>query len=133
MGWFSGEKKRRVLIIDDEVSLRTMIGMFFQEMGFEVLEASSGDHGIQIAEEKSPDIILLDIMMPGMSGVDTLRYLRELPQTRKTPIIMVTAKRMVEDVERCLEAGANDFVQKPFQMPDLLSKIERILSENQKD
>ena len=77
MGWFSGDKKRKMLIIDDEVSLRTMIGMFFKEQGFEILEASSGDHGIQVAEEKSPDIILLDIMMPGMSGVDALRYLRD--------------------------------------------------------
>ncbi|HBL17278.1 MAG: hypothetical protein A2X36_00160 [Elusimicrobia bacterium GWA2_69_24] len=127
MGFFGSNRKRKVLLIDDEVSTRTMMAMFFEELGFAVAEASSGDHGIQVADDESPDIILLDIMMPGLSGFDTLRYFRGNPKTQATPIIMVTARDLVEDVEHCLEGGANDFIQKPFDLQTLRSKVEKFL------
>jgi len=127
MGWF-GPKKKKVLVIDDEVTTRTMIAMTLEEFEFEVHQASTGDMGIQMAEELGPDLILMDIMMPGMTGFDALAILRNNPKTRRTPIIMVTARQMMEDVERCLEAGANDYIQKPFDLMSLKTKVDKVLS-----
>ena len=127
MGLFGAKKKRKILIIDDEVSFRTIMALNFEARGFTVAQASSGDHGVQVADEESPDLILLDLMMPGMSGFDTLRYFRGNPKTLSIPIIIVTARGFVEDVERCLEGGANDYVQKPFDVEALVAKIQKLL------
>lgn len=127
MGLFGSKKKRKLLIIDDEVSFRTIMALNFEARGFEVAQASSGDHGVQVADEESPDLILLDLMMPGMSGFDTLRYFRGNPKTLTLPIIIVTARGFVEDVERCLEGGASDYIQKPFDIEALVAKIDKLV------
>lgn len=121
------DKKRAVLIVDDEVSTRTMLGMLFEEKGWEVLEAGAGDQGVRLAVEKEPDLILLDINLPQMTGFEAITFLRANPKTQRIPIIMCTAMDSLDDVDRCLSAGANDFIQKPFDLMAVLAKVERVL------
>ncbi len=127
MGLFGSDKKK-VLIIDDDPMPRSMLGMFFQEIDFEVLEASDGKQGIQVAIENTPAIILLDINMPGMMGYETLAYLKQNPKTASIPVVMVTAQSELDAVERCLETGAVDYIQKPFELLQVKLKIEKLIA-----
>jgi len=102
--------------------------MFFQEIGYEVLEASNGKQGIQVAVEEAPVLILLDINMPEMMGYETLSYLKGNPKTAPIPVVMVTGQSELESVERCLDAGAKDYIQKPFELLQVKAKIERVLA-----
>jgi CheY-like chemotaxis protein len=122
-----GSDKKKVLLIDDDPMPRSMLGMFFQEIGYEVLEASDGKQGIQVAVEGAPVLILCDINMPGMTGIETLQYLQGNPKTKPIPVIMVTAHGELDAVERCLESGARDYIQKPFDLMTVKSKVERAL------
>ena len=126
MGFF-GSAKKKVLLIDDDPLPRTMLGMFFQEIGFEVLEAGNGRQGIQVALAESPALILCDINMPEMTGFETLSYLQGNPKTQPIPVVMVTAHGELEAVERCLGAGARDYIQKPFELLAVKAKVERVL------
>lgn len=125
---FFGSDKKKVLLIDDDPMPRSLLGMFFQEIDYDVLEASDGKQGIQMANENSPAIILLDINMPGMMGYETLEFLKNNPKTAQIPVVMVTAQSELDAVERCLEAGATDYIQKPFELTRVKEKIERILA-----
>lgn len=127
MGFF-GFNKKRVIVIDDDPLLRQMLSMFVEEMGYEVQAADNGKSGIQLALEHLPVLILLDIQMPEMSGYDTLAYLKKNKKVSSIPVIMVTAERELGVVERCLQAGAKDFIQKPFDLDVVRTKIERVLA-----
>lgn len=126
---FGGSGKRRILLIDDEMSTRTMLSMLFEENGFEILEAASGDVGVNSAVDNVPDVIILDINLPQMSGFECLTFLRSNPKTKAIPIIMCTAHETLDDVERCLSSGANDYIQKPFDLKNVLEKVERALQK----
>ncbi|MBI3300210.1 MAG: response regulator [Elusimicrobia bacterium] len=123
---FGGGKKRSVLIVDDDVSARTMLAMFFTETGWAVREASNGQLGVDMALAETPDIILLDVDMPVMTGPDALLLLRSNPKLNAVPIMMVTARGTLDDVERCLMQGANDFISKPFELLRLKAKVEKL-------
>lgn len=128
MGLFKKANRLTVLIVEDEVAIRGMLGLFFQNWGLDVLEAGDGENGVRIAEEELPDIIMLDIMLPQMSGFDVITLLQSNPKTKGIPIIICTARRGLEDVERCLDAGADDYIQKPFE-PSAMEKKVRVSLE----
>lgn len=128
MLFFGKGEKKTILIVDDDVSVRTMLGMLFQSQDYEVLEASSGDQGVRMAVEKLPDAIILDVMLPQISGFEVLRVLRSDPKLAKTPIVMCTARDTLDDVERCLSSGANDYIQKPFDLKNVLGKIQKLIA-----
>ncbi len=119
--------KPTVMIIEDEASLVTMLRYNLEKEGFKVTEASDGEEAITVAEETVPDAIILDWMLPRMSGIEVCRQLRRKTNTRSTPIIMLTARGEETDKVRGLNVGADDYMTKPFSMPELLARVRALL------
>jgi len=117
-----------VLIIDDEEDVVTSLAFRFSAEGYQAMVEPNGQLGLQTALDEEPDVILLDVMMPGLDGFTVLKMLRDRPQTRDTPIIMLTTKSMMRDVERAFADDASDYVTKPFDWERLLNKVERLIA-----
>ena len=119
---------KNVLIVDDQVTVRRLVEMTLQAHGINVLQAESGEKGIAVACRENPDLIIMDIMMPGgMDGFETVKVLREKQDIRDCPIIMLTAKDQKPERERAFEAGVDDYLPKPFKLKDLVQKVENLL------
>ena len=116
--------KDTILIADDDASLRVVLAVLFQEEGFNVLEAADGLDCLRMAYERHPDLVLLDIMMPGKDGRDVCRRLREISNV---PIIMLTAVSVEGDKVQTLSDGADDYVTKPFNNDELVARIRTVL------
>lgn len=115
---------KTILIIDDEEPIRELLKLTLQSAGFDsVLEASDGEDGLALAARYLPDLILLDLMLPGMDGLSVCRRLKTSPDTRMIPIIMLTAKSDESDIVVGLEMGANDYITKPFSRKVLTARI----------
>jgi DNA-binding response OmpR family regulator len=117
----------RILVIDDEVKLVTLVADFLRPIGYHVLTAHNGADGLRQAREAHPNLILLDIMMPGMDGYEVCRQLRADAATRRIPILMLTAKGQTEDKVKGLRTGADDFLIKPVETAELAARIEALL------
>jgi len=120
------EARPRILVVDDNETNRLILTEILAD-GFELYVASSGEECLGIAVEVEPDLVLLDIMMPGIDGYETCRRLRQIPELRYTKVIMVSAKAMLSERLRGYEAGADDYVTKPFDDAEMLSKIRVFL------
>src|SRR5687768_4146011 len=119
----------KVLIIDDEEDVRYIVQMSLGRVGeMTVVEATSGEEGIALAKSEQPSFILLDMMMPGMDGVAVFRALRSEPETAEIPVVFLTAKAMLSEVQRLKELGAKGVVVKPFDPLTLAQEIKAILS-----
>ncbi len=118
----------RILIVDDDLDTLRLVGLFLQRHGFQVLAAKTGPHALKQAQEHLPDLILLDIMMPGMDGYEVAQRLRADPNTANIPIIMFTAKGALDDKLAGFEAGADDYITKPVHPSELLARIRRVLT-----
>jgi DNA-binding response OmpR family regulator len=116
-----------ILIVDDEEDVVRPIAFRLNVQGYEVLLEPDGELGFETAVAAHPDLILLDIMMPGLDGLSLCEILKTRDDTGHIPIIMVTAKTTVGDVEKAFAAKADDFVAKPFEWQELLGKINRCL------
>lgn len=122
-------KKKKVLFIEDEPDQIKMISLRLERNGYHVVFALDGEEGLLMAAKEKPDLILADVIMPGIDGLEVCRRLRKDPATRHIPIISTTAAGM-DDVERqCLSAGADDCIRKPYESADLLAKIKRLLEK----
>lgn len=122
----------KVLMIDDEPDIRKVGLLSLRAVGkWEVTAASSGPEGLELALKERPDVILLDIMMPGMDGPTTLGMLRERPETRSIPVIFLTAKALKHEVERFLAMGVAGIITKPFDPLTLPRAIQSILEKPQ--
>jgi len=119
----------KVLIIEDEQELSNVLEAYLQRAGFEVLIAERGDQGINLWQDNKPDMVLLDLNLPGMDGIDIARRIR---QTDDTPIIMVTAR--VDEVDRLLglELGADDYITKPFSPREVVARVKAVLRRVEK-
>lgn len=119
--------KGRVLVVDDEDSIRELIVFHLEQQGFEVLEAANGLEAMQRVEESRPDLIILDLMLPMMDGLEVCQKLRRSEEYATIPIIMLTARS--EEVDRVLglEIGADDYVTKPFSPRELMARVKAIL------
>lgn len=120
----SGE---RILIIDDDLETLRLVGMMLERQGYTIIAANSGNSGLERAAQEQPDLIILDIMMPDMNGYDVARRLRMDSSTAHIPIIMFTAKTMVEEKVAGFEAGADDYLTKPTHPAELASRIKALL------
>jgi len=121
----------KVLIIDDEDDIRSIAAMSLGLLGgAEVVEADSGKDGIDKASQEKFDVILLDMMMPGMDGPSTLTALRENPTTNGIPVIFLTARAMNSEVEQLKKMGAKGILTKPFDPASLLTQVRSILEAN---
>lgn len=118
---------KTVLIIDDEEDIRDILEYNLKKDGFQVFTASNGKDGIELAKESSPDIVLLDVMMPGMDGIEVCEILRSTPETSKLRICFLTARN--EDYSQIagLDAGADDYVSKPIKPRVLISRLKAII------
>jgi two-component system phosphate regulon response regulator PhoB len=119
--------KQTILVVDDEKDLVDLIAYNLQRNGYNVLTASSGDAALEVASRELPNLILLDLMLPGMSGTEVARKLKAEPRTAHLPIIMLTAKSEETDVVVGLTLGADDYVTKPFSMKILLARLTTVL------
>ncbi len=120
-------KKYRVVAIDDDKTLVRMVAMIFEKAGYEVFTALNGREGLETVIKVKPDLVVLDVMMPDMSGLEVCRHLRSNPETALLPIIMLSAKGQVEDKVSGFEAGADDYVQKPVAPKELLARAHALL------
>jgi two-component system phosphate regulon response regulator PhoB len=116
-----------VLLIDDEVSIREMLRLALELAGFECREAGDIHEAYQLVVDQVPDIILLDWMLPGGSGIDLLRRLKQAEASRDIPVIMLTAKTHEDNVIQGLDVGADDYITKPFAPKELIARMRAIL------
>ena len=119
--------KDKILIIEDEEDVIELIRYNLAKEGYQVLSAVSGEKGLDIALESRPSLILLDLMLPGLDGLEICRILKKNPRTENIPIIMVTAKGGEADIVAGLELGADDFIPKPFSPRVLLARTRAVL------
>jgi pilus assembly protein CpaE len=118
----------RILIIDDDLDSLKLVGLMLQKQGYEIVAASNGALGIEKAQSAAPALIILDIMMPDISGYEVARQLRLDPETAHIPILMFTAKTMVDDKVAGFEAGADDYITKPTHPAELASRVKALLT-----
>jgi two-component system phosphate regulon response regulator PhoB len=116
-----------VLVVEDEAALATMLRYNLEKQGFRVDEASDGQEALDRISEAQPDLVLLDWMLPVMSGIEVCRQIRRRQATRDLPVIMVTARTEDQDMVRGLNTGADDYVTKPFSMDALLARMRALL------
>jgi two-component system phosphate regulon response regulator PhoB len=116
-----------VLIVDDEKDLRHLLDFNLKQAGYRTLHAATGEEALQQAARHEPDMILLDLNLPDLSGIEVAKRLKADPETREIPIIMLTARGGEADKIAGLEAGADDYVTKPFSVRELLARIKAVL------
>jgi CheY-like chemotaxis protein/MinD-like ATPase involved in chromosome partitioning or flagellar assembly len=120
----------KILIVDDDIDSLKLIGLMLQRHGYEVVAANAGNQALTKASSDHPSLIILDVMMPDMDGYEVCRRLRANPETRGIPIIMFTAKTLVDDKVAGFEAGADDYLTKPTHPAELASRVKAILARN---
>jgi two-component system phosphate regulon response regulator PhoB len=112
-----------VLLVDDEPAQREVLSYNLEAEGFRVVQASNGEEALMLVDEVSPDVIVLDWMMPNVSGIEVCRRLKTRPETRAVPIIMLSARSEEVDRVRGLETGADDYVIKPYSVVELMARV----------
>jgi DNA-binding response OmpR family regulator len=122
---------KRVLVVDDEIYILQILEFSLEVEGFEVITAQNGEEALESAQRDEPDLIVLDIMMPKMDGYEACRQLKSDPRTRDIPIILLSAKGRSIDQELGFEAGAEDYITKPFSPRKLIERIKAILCERE--
>ena len=116
--------KQRILLIDDDRNISRLIRLYLEKEGFEVAEAARGDDGLAAFRKQPPALVLLDVMLPGIDGLEVLREIRKIG---KTPVIMLTAKDETFDKVLGLELGADDYITKPFENKELVARVKAVL------
>ena len=120
----------KILVVDDDIDSLKLIGLMLQRNGYEVIAASAGNQALTKAASERPDLIILDIMMPDMNGYEVTRRLRKNPDTQRIPIIMFTAKTLIDDKVAGFEAGADDYLTKQTHPAVLASRVKAILARS---
>lgn len=120
-------KKKRILVVDDDTNVLKQLESQLKEKGFDVVTALDGKSALKEVEKKSPDLITLDVMMPEMDGYETCFHLKENPETRDIPVIMVTSRGKMKARLASLTFGADYYIAKPFEIDDLLAVMKKAL------
>jgi len=123
----------KILIVEDEAAIRQMLSMALVQEEYDTLEAANVGAAFEILENFTPDLILLDWMMPGLSGLECTRRLKRMPNTKSIPIILLTAKSQETDKVTALDAGADDYITKPFSTPELVARVRALLRRSDSD
>ncbi len=117
----------KILVAEDNPDMVVMLQMTLEHWGYDSIVAKNGKEAVDIAASELPDLVLLDIMMPKMDGLEAARLIRQNPKTHSIPILAVTAKVFPKDREECFQNGCNDYISKPFTLEELVSRIEKLL------
>lgn len=123
--------KERILVVDDEEDILELVKFNLSREGYDVVIAASGEKAIDLARKEPPHLIVLDLMLPGIDGLEVTRLIKNNPETRQIPIVMLTAKGEEPDVVAGLELGADDYVTKPFSPRILLARVRAVLRRKQ--
>jgi DNA-binding response OmpR family regulator len=119
---------RTVLVADDDEDILQLVSFRLERAGYKVVTAADGQQALAAAREHQPDLAVLDVMMPGLNGYEVTRQLRADPATAAIPVILLTARVQEADVSRGFEAGADDYLRKPFSPQELRSRVQAILA-----
>jgi DNA-binding response OmpR family regulator len=119
-----------VLVADDEEDIRALVAFRLKRAGYEVITAADGEEALLLATTRLPDLAVLDMMMPKATGLEVTRSLREQATTKDIPVILLTARAQEADVARGFEAGADDYVKKPFSPHDLQVRVQALLDRS---
>ncbi len=119
--------KESVLVVDDEEDILELVTYNLAKEGYQVSAASTGEEGLNLVRSRKPDLVVLDLMLPGTDGLEVCRAIKSDPKTNKTPVIMLTAKGEEADIVQGLELGADDYITKPFSPRVLLARVKAVL------
>lgn len=122
---------KRILVIDDTQDILMVVSRRLQSWGYEPLTASSGEEGLKLAEERVPDLILLDIMMPKMKGREVCARLKANPKTQRIPVIFLTALGLTDHIKGGMDLGAADYLVKPFEPDELKRRVALVLARQE--
>jgi len=120
----------KVLVVDDEPNIVLSLEFLMQQAGFDVTTALDGESALALVNENPPDLVLLDISLPGISGFEVLEQLRNQPSFKRLPIVMLTAHGREVEREKGLALGADDYITKPFSTRQLVEKVQTLLNES---
>jgi phosphate regulon transcriptional regulator PhoB len=121
----------RILMVDDEKDIVDLVAYNLEKEGYETLQALDGEKALQLVRTKTPDLVVLDLMLPGIQGLEVCKRIRKDPETASIPIIMLTAKGAEIDKIVGLEVGADDYITKPFSVKELLARIKAVLRRSE--
>ncbi|HKA32429.1 MAG TPA: response regulator [Candidatus Binatia bacterium] len=121
---------KKVLVVEDHPDMRELLIWQMELMGFSAIPAKHGKEGVEKAVQEKPQLILMDIMMPGMDGREATRLLRSHPATQDIPILAATALFRDADLKTCIDAGCNDYIVKPFTFQELQGKIQEFITDS---
>jgi CheY-like chemotaxis protein len=121
------KERKKILLVDDTDTILLFLKTLLAGHDFEFLTAKNGAEAVEKARRERPDLVLLDIFMPVMDGIEACRVMKGDPELKNIPVVIVTARSEAENVERCLDAGCDDYVFKPVRKLELLDKINRLL------
>ncbi|MEE9457937.1 MAG: response regulator [bacterium] len=121
------KERKKILLVDDTDTILLFLKTLLAGQHFDFLTAKNGAEAVEKARRERPDLVLLDIFMPVMDGIEACRVMKGDPELKSIPVIIVTARSEAENVERCLDAGCDDYVFKPVRKLELLDKINRLL------
>ena len=124
--------KHTILVIDDEKDILKLLQYNLEKEGYQFISAKTGEEGFEAAKSKRPDLVVLDLMLPGMDGLEVCRLLKSDPSTRQIPVLMLTAKSSETDQIVGLELGASDYIAKPFSVKVFLARIKNLLRRRDK-
>ena len=116
-----------ILVADDEEDLRELVSYRLSRSGYEVVEAVDGQEAFELATERTPDLMVLDVMMPRLDGYELTRRVREQDSLRSVPVILLTARSQETDVGRGFDVGADDYLKKPFNPDELVARVRAVL------
>ena len=123
----TGNGQPLILIADDDPDILALVSFRLERAGYAVVQALNGEEAVQVALARRPDLAVLDVMMPRIDGYEATRQLRQHEQTSRMPIILLTARVQEEDIARGFDAGADDYVKKPFSPQELGSRVQAVL------
>lgn len=121
----------KVLIVDDEPDILSFLRYNLEKENYWVYSATNGSDALKMALKLNPQLVIMDVMMPGMNGIDTCRAMRNLPMLRSTPVAMLTAMAGLESENACMQAGANDYINKPIRPKLLISRVQTLLNDDE--
>ena len=118
---------KKILLVEDNIDLIHVLGLALELQGYEVIRTTDGKQALNMAASQLPDLVLLDITLPNMDGLEVARQIRQNPKINSIPILAATGRASLKDQEKCLQSGCDDYISKPYTQRQLISHIEKLL------